>query len=141
MNGTMQGTIVKVFADQSACFVKPDDGGGDVFARRKESPNAPATLETGMRVSFETYRGPHGNSCAEQVTVIPNDGKHLEHGVIEASKGDFGFLRPDRENAPSVYVHQDECDFPLAVRLRVTYILTTDKAGRARAAVCRREQS
>jgi cold shock CspA family protein len=90
-----------------------------------------------MRVEFSTYRGPKG-ICGEQVREIPNDGKHLEHGSIESTKTDFAFIRPD-DNGPSVFVHCAECDFLWEIGLRVTYILTSDKSGRSRAAVCRKE--
>jgi arylsulfatase len=123
--------------DAKKLFIKQADG-GDVFARRSEFIDPPPTFEAGARVSFETYKGPKG-ICAEQVRFIAYDGRHLEHGFIESTpRTDFSFIRPD-DNGPSVFVHSAECDFPPEPGQRVTYLLSTDRSGRARAAVCRKE--
>lgn len=133
------GTVIRALPD--FVFILPDERGCDVFARRQEFIDPPATFEAGMRVEFSTYKGPKG-ICGEQVRIIPDDGRHLEHGFIESTKTDFAFIRPD-DNGPSVFVHKAECDFPFPAvpGTRVTYLLTTDKSGRSRAAVCRKEES
>src|SRR5580692_6215842 len=105
----MTGTIIRALND--FVFILPDEGatiGSDVFARRQEFIDPPATFEAGMRVSFETYRGPKG-ICGQKVRIIENDGKHVDHGFIESTtKADFAFIRPD-DNGPSVFVHIAEC--------------------------------
>ena len=131
------GRIIRALPD--FVFILPDERGCDVFARRQEWIDPPATFEPGMRVEFSTYKGPKG-TCGEQVRVIPNDGRHLDHGAIHTSKQEFAFIKPDA-GSETIFVHKAECDFgfPAQPGLRVTYILTTDKSGRARAAVCRKE--
>jgi len=133
------GTIVRALPD--FVFITPDEGGcGEIFARRTEFVDPPATFEPGMRCEFSTYRGPKG-LCGEQVHIIgDNDGRHLEHGAIHNSKAEYAFVKPDT-GSECVFVHRAECDFPFPATagLRCTYILTTDKSGRARCAVCRKE--
>lgn len=132
----MTGTVVRAFSDY--VFIMADEG-GDVFARRQEWIDPPATFEPGMRVEFSTYNGPKG-ICAEQVREIPDDGRHLEHGAIHSAKQDYAFIKPDG-GSETVFVHKAECNFvfPAAPGIRVTYVLTTDKLGRNRAVACRRE--
>lgn len=133
----MTGTIIRALPD--FVFILPDERGCDVFARRQEWVDPPATFEAGMRVEFSTYHGPKG-ICAEQVREIPDDGRHLDHGAIHTSKQEFALIKPDA-GSETIFVHKAECDFgfPAQPGLRVTYLLTTDKSGRARAAVCREE--
>jgi cold shock CspA family protein len=131
------GTIIRALPD--FVFILCDGGGSDVFARRQEFIDPPATFEAGTRVEFSTYNGPKG-ICAEQVREIPNDGRHLDHGAIHSSKDEYAFIKPDA-GSETIFVHKAECDFgfPAQPGLRVSYVLTADKSGRARAAVCRKQ--
>lgn len=53
--------IVKFFNDQKGYgFIKPDDGGEDLFVHRSNVQTADATLSDNQRVEFETGQGRKG---------------------------------------------------------------------------------
>jgi CspA family cold shock protein len=64
------GTVVGFKDEQGYGFIRPDDGGGDVFVHARNIANADK-LNQGQRVSFETVTDEkRGKLRADRVRVI-----------------------------------------------------------------------
>ncbi|HZT95632.1 MAG TPA: cold shock domain-containing protein [Chloroflexota bacterium] len=68
----MQGTIARVISDRGFGFIKPDDGGDDVFFHHSSVANGGFDLlRQGQPVEFEVGRDQRSNkSRAENVRPI-----------------------------------------------------------------------
>jgi CspA family cold shock protein len=64
------GTIKRWDEDRGFGFIKPDDGGGDVFAHIKDCNTDQDSLPVGTRVEFDVMRGADGRLRASAVKVV-----------------------------------------------------------------------
>ena len=67
------GAIKKLFEDKGFGFVRPDDGGDDVFVRCKENPCL-LNCRRGDAVTFDTKWDDRKNKCYGTHLTIKNDG-------------------------------------------------------------------
>lgn len=67
----MQGKVTKYFPMRGFGFVKPDDGGQDLFLHIRDMVGGePDDLPAGTRVSYETEPGRDGRLRAVSVKVL-----------------------------------------------------------------------
>jgi cold shock CspA family protein len=137
------GTIVRARSPFDFCFIAVDGGGSkDVFAHRSAFGLEVSLADpqiVGSRVEFEIQQTPKGPQ-AQRCQIIFDDDKAREHGRIEKTMKDFGFLIADR--GEQLFFHNSELigiDWPPAPGMRLTYNVAVDKAGKRRAVAIRQE--
>ena len=72
VSGESTGVIVKYFDDKGFGFIRPDDGGRDVFfhvSRLVEGDSA--TLTSNLKVAFEIAPDKYGKMAAANVRILP----------------------------------------------------------------------
>ena len=67
----MTGTVKFFNSERGYGFIKPDDGGRDVFVHITAVERAGLqTLREGQKVSFEIQKGDNGRQSAENLAVV-----------------------------------------------------------------------
>lgn len=99
----MTGTIVSV--GRNFCFVKPSDGGEDVFFPNSTDHANFVAVREGDDVEFSRIRCPQGQPRARSLSIVPSKTERLRGTICNIVDERVCFVRPDNGDDDCIFHH------------------------------------